>query len=209
MLSSSSRKIIFAFPPSPPWNSSSINVEATLPLHTSALIPSRCANPCQVVALAHLDSFPSHDAVICTNGSVPSSFGNSGSNVLANCSLCGAETTLTFLAVAACSSFFAQVYVIMQALHWYRQPQQVFHFSSPLRLSDSRSVLDTLTDILRLSFSFLLTSNSLTYLAETAFFSPSILSGYNESPDTHFETLIERRALDSRKCTIWHSISNE
>ena len=41
---------------------------------------------------------PPHDLVLWTDGSVPFPFGQGGSGVLANCSLCGTEATLSFSA---------------------------------------------------------------------------------------------------------------
>ena len=60
-------------------------------------------------------------------------------------SLCGTEATLSFSAGPVCLSFSAEAYIILQALCWSRQHQQVCHFSSLLLLSDSRSVLATLS----------------------------------------------------------------
>ena len=53
--------------------------------------------------------------------------------------------TLFFSAGPVCSSFSAEACAILHALCWYRQHQQVCHFSSLLLLSDSRSVLATLS----------------------------------------------------------------
>ena len=72
-------------------------------------------------------------------------FGKGGSGELANCSHCGTEATLSFSTSLVCSSFSAEVCAILQALCWSRQHQQVCHFSSLLLLSDSRSVLTTLS----------------------------------------------------------------
>ena len=99
----------------------------------------------QGAALAHLDSLPPHDLMLWTDGFVPFSFGKGGSGVLASCSLCGTEATLCFSAGPVCSSFSAEAWVILHALCWSRQHQQVCHFSSLLLLSDSRSVLATLS----------------------------------------------------------------
>ena len=74
--------------------------------------------------------------MLWTDGSVPFLSGKGGSGVLANCSLCGTEATLFFSA----------------ALCWFRQHLQVCHFYSVLLLSDSCSVLATLSS----STSFLL-----------------------------------------------------
>ena len=111
------------------------------PLNHLALIPlSR-----QGVALAHLDSLTAHDLVLWTDSSVPFPFGRGGSGALANCSLCGTEATLSFSAGPVCSSFSAEAWAILHALCWSWKHQQVCHFSSLLLLSDSRSVLATLS----------------------------------------------------------------
>ena len=54
-----------------------------------------------------------------TDGSVLFPFGKSGFGVLANCSYCGTEATLSFLAGPVCSSFSAEACAILQPLHWY------------------------------------------------------------------------------------------
>ena len=82
--------------------------------------------------------------MLWTDGSVRFPFGKDGSGVLAICSLCGTEATLSFSAGPVCSSFTAEACAIVHALCWSRQHQQVCHFSSLLLLSDSRSVLVTL-----------------------------------------------------------------
>ena len=68
-----------------------------------------------------------------------------GHPVLANCSLCGTEATLSFSEGPVWSSFSAEACAILQALCWSRQHQQVCHFSALLLLSDSRSVLTTIS----------------------------------------------------------------
>ena len=88
---------------------------------------------------------PFHDLVLRTDGSVPFPFGKDRSGVFANCSLCGIEATLSFSAGPVCSSFSTESCVILHALCWSRQHQQVCHFSSLFLLSDSRSVLATLS----------------------------------------------------------------
>ena len=95
--------------------------------------------------LTHLDFLPPHDLVFWTDGSVPFPFGKGGSGVLANRSLCGTETTLSFSAGPVCSSYSTEACAILHALCWSRQHQQVCQFSSLLLLSDSRSVLATLS----------------------------------------------------------------
>ena len=95
--------------------------------------------------LAKVQLSPPHDLVLWTDGSVPFPFGKGDSGVLANCFLCGTEATIFFSAGPACSSFSAEACTILHALCWSRQHQQVCHFSSLLLLSDSRSVLTTLS----------------------------------------------------------------
>ena len=122
------------------------------PLHVAALVLlSR-----QGAALAHLDSLPPHDLVLWTNGSVPFPFGKGGFGVLAYCSLCDTEATLSFSEGSVCSNFSVEICAILHALCLSRQHQQVYHFSS--LLSDSRSVYSSI---------FPCTSNS---LAGTVFF---------------------------------------
>ena len=120
---------LVACPPCPPWNLPSFTVESTLPTPCSRSDPPHSR---QGAALAHLDSLPPHDLVLWTDGSVPFPFGKGGSCVLANCSLCGTETTLSFSAGPVCSGFSAEACAILHALFWSRQHQQVCHlFSSP------------------------------------------------------------------------------
>ena len=126
--------------PLPPWNLPSFTMESTL--------STPCSDPpftCQGAALVHLDSLPPHDLIFWTDGSVPFPFGKGSSGVLANCSLCGTEATLSFSAGPVCSSFSAEVCTILHAFCWSRQHQQVCHFSSLLLLSDSCSVVATLS----------------------------------------------------------------
>ena len=129
-------------PPFPLRNLPSFTVESTL-----ISLYSRFDFPLshQGAALAHLDSLPPHDLVLWTDGSVPFPFGKGGSGVLSNCSLSDTEATISFSAGPVCSSFSAEACAIVHALCWSRQHQQVCHFSSLLLLSDSRSVLATLS----------------------------------------------------------------
>ena len=140
--SACSREAPLACPPCPPWNLLSFTVESTLPTPCTRSDPPLSR---QDAALAHLDSLPPHDLVLWTDDSVPFPFGKGGSGVLANCSLCGTEATLSFSASTVCSSFSAEACAILHALCWSRQHQQVCHFSSLLLLSDSGSVLTTLS----------------------------------------------------------------
>ena len=136
--SSSPRKALLACPPYPPWNLPFFTVESTL---SSLCSCSDSPLSRQGAALARLSSFLPRDLVLWTNGSVPFPFAKGGSCLLANCSLCGTEATLSISASPICSSFSAEACAILHALCWSRQHQQVCHFSSLLLLSDTRSVL--------------------------------------------------------------------
>ena len=130
------REALLACPPSPPWNLPPFTVVSTLFLHAPALIPhSLCG------------THSPHHLVLSTDGSVsvPFPFGKGNYGILANCSLCGTESTLSFLARPVCSSFSAEACAILQALCWSRQ----HHKSATcfLLLSDSCSVLTTLSSL--------------------------------------------------------------
>ena len=142
--STSSREALLACPPFCPWYLLSFTVESIFSTPCSRSDPPLSR---QGAALAHLDSLPLHDLVLWTDGSVPFSFGKGGSGVLANCSLCGTEATISFSAGPVCSRFSAEACAILQALCWSRQHQQVCHFTSLLLLSDSRSVHATLSSL--------------------------------------------------------------
>ena len=140
--STCSREALVACPPCPPWNLPSFTVESTLSSPCSRSDPPHSR---QGAALAHLDSLPHHDLVLWTDGSVPFPFGKGGSGVLANCSLCGTEATLSFSAGPVCSSFSPEACAILHALCWSWQHHKICHFFSLLLLFDSRSVLATLS----------------------------------------------------------------
>ena len=128
MLPSTPKEALLVCPSCPPWNLPSFTEEFTFkPLH----------------ALTHHDSLPPHYLVLWTDGSVRFPFGKGGPGVLCNCSLCDAAATFLLSVGPVCSSFSAEACAILQALCWFRQHQQVCHFS--LLLSDSRSVLATLS----------------------------------------------------------------
>ena len=175
--STSLREALLACPACPPWNLPSFIVESTFssPCSRSDLPLSR-----QGVALAHLDSLSLLDLVLWTDGSVPFPFGKGSSGVFVNCSLCGTEATLSILAGPVCSSFSAKACIILHALCWSRQHQQVCHFSSLLLLSDSRSVLTTLS----CPPSFLLSQTLWQIWQELSSLSCSILLRW--VPDTRF-----------------------
>ena len=141
MLSSSSREALLACPPFPPWNLHSFSVESTLFSSCSCSDPHPSR---QDAALAHLDSLPPQDLVLWTDGSVLFPFGKGGSGILAKCSLCGTETTLSFSAGPVCSSFSAEACATARSLLVSATPT-ICHFSSLLLLSDSHSVLATLS----------------------------------------------------------------
>ena len=162
--STCSREAFLACPPCPLWNLPSFTVESTLSTPCSRSDPPLSR---QGAALTHLDSLPPCDLVLWTDGSVPFLFGKAGSCVLANCSLCGTEATLSFSAGPVCSSFSAEACAILHALCWSRQHQQVCHFSSVLLLSDSRSVFATLSS----PPSFLLSQTLWQIWQELSFFS--------------------------------------
>ena len=155
--STSSREALLVCPPFSPWNLASFTVESTLSSPCSRSDPPLSR---QGAALTHLDSLPPHDLVLWTDGSVPFPFGKGGSGVLAICSLCGTEATLSFSAGPVCLSFSDEACAIVHSLCWSQQHQQVCHFSSLLLLSDSRSVLSS-------TFPFI--SNSVADLAKTIF----------------------------------------
>ena len=157
--STCSREALVACPTFPPCNLPSFIVESTLSSSCSRSDPPLC---CQGAALALFDSLLFHGLVHWTDVSVPFPFGKGGFSVLANCSLCGAEATLSFSADPVC--FSTEACAILHALCWSRQHQQVCLFSSFLLLSDSRFVLAALSS----SPSFLLPDN-LADLAGTVF----------------------------------------
>ena len=111
--STCSREALFAWFSFPPWNLPSFTVESTFstPCSRSDSLLSR-----QGAALARLESLPPHNRVLWTDGSVPFPFGKGGSGVLANCSLCGTEATLSFSAGPVCSSFSAEACAILHAI---------------------------------------------------------------------------------------------
>ena len=133
----------------------------------------------QGAALAHLDSLPFYDVVLGTDDFVPFLFSKGGSGVLANCSLCGTETTLFFSGSSVCSSFSAEACAILQALCWSGSTNNVpLLFSSYLNFA----VTSPPDPLLHLSFHLNLPGRS----GRNCLLSPPVLSGYNESPDICF-----------------------
>ena len=175
--SSCSREALLACPPFPPWNLPSFTVESTL----STLCP-RSDPPLsrQAAAGAHLEFLPPHDLVLWTDNSVSFPFVKDSSSVLANCSLCGTDATLSFSAGLVCSSFSAEACAILHTLCWSWQHQQVCHFSFPIYLTLVLS--SPLCALLHLSSYLKLCGRS----GRNCLLSPSVLSTYNGSPDTRF-----------------------
>ena len=138
----SPREALLASLPCPPWNLNFFTVESTL---SSSCSRSDLASSRQGAALAHLDFLPSYDLVLWTDGSVPFPFVKGGSGVLCNWFLYGTEAFFSLSAGPVCSSFSADACAILHVLCWSRQHQQVCQFSSLFLLSDSRSVLATLS----------------------------------------------------------------
>ena len=117
-------------------------MESTLPT------PCSCSDPPlsrQGAALTHLDSLPLMIWYCGQTALFLFLLAKGSSGVLANCSLCGTEATLSFSAGPVCSSFSTEACAILHTLCWSWQHLQVCHFSSLLLLSDSRSVLAPLS----------------------------------------------------------------
>ena len=175
--STCSREALVACPPCPPWNLPSFTVESTL---SSPCFRSDSPHSRQGAALAHLDSLPPHDLVLWTDGSVPFPFGKGGSGVLANCSLCGtalfpfrqAQFVPVFPLKPApfCTLFAGLGSTIKSAIFL------LFFSCLTLVLSSPPCPL------LHLSFYLKLCGRS----GRNCPSSPSVLSGYNGSPDTRF-----------------------
>ena len=177
--STSLREALLACPPCPPWNLPSFTVESTLSSQCSRSDPPLSLSKVRLSPTLILSS-PPHDLLLWTDGSVPFPFGKGGSGILANCSLCGTEATLSFSAGPVCSSFSAEACAILHALCWSRQHHKVCHLSF-LLLTDSlcprRPVLSSI-------FPFI--SNSVADLAGTVF---SLLQFY--------QTIMDPRTLVS------------
>ena len=141
-----------------------------------------------------------HDVVLWTDGSVPFPFSKGGSGVLANCSLCGTEATLSFLAGPACSSSSAKAGF-----------GSTNKSATSLLLSDSRSVLAILfSPYFLLSQSLLQIWQELSSLSSCTirlqwFFGDSLLPG-NDAADE----LARRGALlvpSAMPCSLFSLIS--
>ena len=140
--STCSWKALYACPPFPSWNLPSFTVESTFLLHAFALIPLSLA---KVRLSPILTLYPLMIWYSAQTALFLFRLERAAPAFLPNCFLCGTEATLSFSAGPVCSSFSAEVCTILHALSWSRQHQQVCHFSSLLFLSDSCSVLATLS----------------------------------------------------------------
>ena len=172
--STCSREALLACPPCPPWNLPSFTVESTLSTSCSRSDPHLS---CQGAALAHLDSLPTHDLVLWTDRSVPFPFSKGGCGVLANCSLCGTEATLSFSAGPVFRLKPAPFCTLFAGLGSTNKSAISLLFSYYLTLVLSSPPCP----LLHLSSYLKLCGRS----GRNCLLSP-VLSGYNGSPDTHF-----------------------
>ena len=166
--STCSREALLACPPCPPWNLPLFTVESTLSS------PCSRSNPLtrQGAALDHLDSLP---LMIWYSGQTALFL-----LLLARAApaylptaLCVALRPLSYSAGPVCLSFSAKTCAILHASCWFRQHQQVCHFSS---------VWLSFCPLLHLSCYLKLCGRS----SRNCLLSPSVLSGYNGPPDTRF-----------------------
>ena len=148
------------------------------PLHALALIPLFLA---KVRLSPTLTLSCPHDLVLWTDGSVPFPFGIGGSGVLANCSLCGTEATLSF---------------------WAGQYVPVFPLKPAPFCTLFAGLCSTNKSAISLLFCYYLTLvlssppcpllHLFSYLklcgrsGRNCLLSPSVLLDYNGSPDTRF-----------------------
>ena len=123
------REALFVFPPSRPSNISSFTVELILSSPCSRTDPP---SPAKVRLSLTLILF---HLTIWRDGFVPFPFGKGGSGVLANCSLCGTEATLSFSA--------GPVYLDFSTESGLGSTSKFAIF--PLLFSDSLSVLNSLS----------------------------------------------------------------
>ena len=181
--STSSREALLACSSFPPWNLPSFTVESILSSPCSRSDPPHSR---QEAALAHLDSLPPHDLVLWTDSSVLFPFGKGGSDVLASCSICGTEATLSFSAGPVCSSFSAKAGAISaRSLLVSAAPTSLsFLFSYYLILVLSSPPCP----LLHLSYYLKLCGRSST----NCLLSPPVLSDYHGSPDTRFSRATAR-----------------
>ena len=156
---------------------------STLFLHAPALISLSIAK----VRLLPTLTLPPHDLVLWTDGSVPFPFGKGGSGVLANCSLSGTESSL-FISTGQ----YVQVFRL--------KPEPFCTLFADL----GRTSMSATSLVISYCLTLVLSSPPCPLLHLSSFpelcgrsgrnclLSPSVLSGYNWSPDTHFSRGITR-----------------
>ena len=147
------------------------------PLHAPTLILLSFA---KVRLSPTLTLSPPHDLVLWTDGPIPFPFCEGGSGILANCSLCGTEATLSFSTGPLFSSFSTEACAILHALCWSRQ-----HNKSAISLLFSfylTLVLSSPPCSLHLSLYLKLSGRS----GRNCLVSSPVLSDYNGSLDTRF-----------------------
>ena len=174
--STCSRDALLACPPFPSWNLPSFTVESTLSTPCSRSDPPLSR---QGAALAHLDSFPPHDLVLWTDGSV-----------------------LLFLAKASPAFLPIALSVALRPLFPFRQAQYVFPLKPAPFCTLFAGLGSTNKSAIFLLFSYYLTLvlssppcpllHLSSYLklcgrsGRNCHFSPPVLSDYNGCPDTRF-----------------------
>ena len=140
--STCSREAILACPHFPPWNRPSFTIESTLSTHALALIPFFLTkvrlSPTLTLSPLMIWCFGQMALFLFLLAKAASAFLPTALSV-------ALRPLFFFSAGPVSSSFSAEVCAILHALCWSRQHQQVCHFSSLLLLSDSRSVLATLS----------------------------------------------------------------
>ena len=127
-----------ACPPFLLWNLPSLTVESTLST------PCSRSDPLSLAKVQLSPTLTLSPLTIWCFGKTALFFffGKSSSGVLANCSLCGTEATLSFSADPVCSSCSAEA--ILHTLCWSRQHQQacpLFFYYLTLALSSPPSFL--------------------------------------------------------------------
>ena len=139
--STSPTEALLACPPFPFWNLPSLIVESILSTSCSRSDPP---SPAKVRLSPILTLFP---LTIWYSGltALFLLLLSKAAPAFLPTALCGTQVTLSFPAGTACSSFSAEACAILHAFRWSRKHQQACLFSSLLLLSDSRSVLATLS----------------------------------------------------------------
>ena len=167
------RSSLVLCPPFPPWSSSRrFTIATSLSVSCSRSDPVSSRN---AAATSHLSSLQVADVTVWTDGSVSGSFGPGGAGVFAECSRCNTTTSLSFSAGGCASSYTAESCAIAHALDWCVSHQSACSFKSILLLSDSKSVLCSIST----PPSYLL-SNTLVHILVS-------LSNLSQSKDIHLQ----------------------